>query len=168
MEQKPIRYCSTCGAQVVERLAFGRLRAVCPSCGQVHFRDPKVAASVLVIRGGEVLLVRRVNPPHEGGWTLPAGFVDAGEDPREAAARECLEETGLRVKVTELIDVVSGREHRHGADIVIVYRGEAMGGQLAAGDDADQVGYFAPDELPPLAFEATRRVVQAWANQSNP
>jgi 8-oxo-dGTP diphosphatase len=89
-------------------------------------------------------------------WTLPAGFVDAGEDPAEAAVRECFEETGLRVHVTRVLDVVAGREHERGADFVLVYQAEVIGGQLKPADDADAVDWFVRSELPPLAFQATK------------
>jgi ADP-ribose pyrophosphatase YjhB (NUDIX family) len=109
-----------------------------------------------------VLLVRRANSPEQGRWALPAGFIDAGELPEQAAARECLEETGLKVKITGLLDVIGGREHPQGADIVILYRGEVLEGQLTPGDDADALGYFSQGEMPPLAFEATRRALSHW------
>jgi ADP-ribose pyrophosphatase YjhB (NUDIX family) len=89
-------------------------------------------------------------------WSFPAGFVDAGEDPMRAAERECLEETGLVVQATSLLDVIAGREHERGADIVIVYTAQVTGGDLCAGDDADRVDYFPRGSLPPLAFQATR------------
>ncbi len=60
----------------------------------MHFADPKVAACVLVDVNCEVLLVRRGTTPHRGKWVLPAGFVDAGEDPVAAGVREFREETG--------------------------------------------------------------------------
>ena len=138
---------------------FGRQRAVCPNCGWIHFADPKVAAAVLLEQDGRVLLVRRVNEPFRGMWTLPAGFVDADEDPARAAERECLEETGLTVRVSAVLDVIAGREHPRGADFVIVYRGEVVSGELQAADDADQAGWFGPDELPELAFRATGAVL---------
>ncbi len=138
---------------------FGRLRPVCPSCGWVYFADPKVAAAVLVEKDGRVLLVRRINEPFRGLWTLPAGFVDAGEDPKAAAERECLEETGLVVHATGVLDIIPGREHPRGADFVIVYRGEVLSGDLQAGDDADQAGWFGLDALPELAFRATKAVL---------
>jgi len=125
----------------------------------MYFADPKVAAAVLVEQEGRVLLVRRVNEPFRGLWTLPAGFVDAEEDPASAAARECEEETGLKVRVTRVLDVIAGREHERGADFVIVYAAEVESGILRAGDDADEVGWFAHPNLPPLAFKATRKVL---------
>lgn len=141
------------------REVFGHTRAVCPACGFIHFPDPKVAAGVIVEVDGKVLLVQRNNEPLRGYWTFPAGFVDAYEDPLEAARRECLEETGLEVAVTELITVIGGREHPHGADIVIVYRAVITGGELHAGDDADQAVFFPRGQFPPLAFNATRKAL---------
>ncbi|HRJ75091.1 MAG TPA: NUDIX domain-containing protein, partial [Anaerolineales bacterium] len=95
---------------------FGKIRPVCPQCGFIYFQDPKVAAAVLIEKDSRVLLVRRVNEPFRGLWTLPAGFINADEDPAEAAARECLEETGLVVKIKNVLDVIAGREHERGAD----------------------------------------------------
>ena len=124
-----------------------------------------MAAAVLVEHEGKVLLVRRVNVPEQGKWTLPAGFVDGPEDPRDTAGRECLEETGLRVEVGDLLDLIAGLEHPRGASIIIVYRARIVGGQLRAGDDAGEAAFFGPDELPPLAFEATRRVLDRWRRE---
>jgi 8-oxo-dGTP diphosphatase len=135
---------------------FGTNRPECPACGWIYFEDPKVAAAVLVEQDGRVLLTRRVNEPHQGEWSLPAGFVNAHEDPERAAERECLEETGLIVRVTGLIQVIAGQEHERGADMLLLYRAEILGGELQAGDDADEVGFFDSNNLPPLAFRATR------------
>jgi ADP-ribose pyrophosphatase YjhB (NUDIX family) len=93
-------------------------------------------------------------------WTLPAGFVDAGEDPRDAAKRECLEETGLIIQITNLLDVVYGHEHRRGAHIVIAYRGKIIDGELRPGDDVDKVAFFSRDHLPEIAFAATEELLK--------
>ena len=159
MSARRIRFCPYCGTPTEERLVFGAEHPTCPACGWVHFEDPKVAAAVLVEQDGRVLLVRRINEPHSGCWSLPAGFVDAHEDPARAAERECLEETGLRVRTTGLLHLITGREHARGADIFLVYAAEILGGDLSAGDDADQVGFFARDQLPPLAFQTTRKAL---------
>jgi 8-oxo-dGTP diphosphatase len=144
------------------------MRPVCPACGRIHFYDPKVAAGVLVEEAGRVLLVRRTQEPGRGLWTLPAGFVDAGEDPAAAAIRECLEETGLEVALDGLFDLAAGRAHPRGADIVIVYLARVIGGALRPGDDADSAAFFGPDDLPELAFEATRRAVHRWRERRGP
>ncbi len=139
---------------------YGQVRPVCPSCGWIHFADPKVAAAVLVEKDNQILLVRRVYNPHRGKWSLPAGFVNAGEDPAEAARRECLEETGLNVRVTRLLDIHAGREHAGGADFIIVYQAEMLDGHLTAADDVDAVDWFSREDLPELAFEATRYILE--------
>ena len=159
MARQEINFCPRCGAGLTRELRFGRERAVCPQCEWIHFADPKVAAAVLLEQDGRVLLVRRSNDPFRGLWTLPAGFVDAEEEPARAAERECLEETGLTVRVTRVLDVVAGREHPRGADFVIVYLAEVLGGELQAGDDADRVEWFDRDHLPELAFRATQTVL---------
>jgi ADP-ribose pyrophosphatase YjhB (NUDIX family) len=92
-------------------------------------------------------------------WTLPAGFINGGEDPAEAAARECLEETGLTVRITRVLDVIAGREHERGADFIIVYGAEVVGGEMIPADDADAVEWFERNNLPPLAFRATQKVL---------
>lgn len=159
MLAEEVRYCPRCGSPVVEEERFHHLRPVCPQCGWVYFPDPKVAAAVMVIEDGKVLLVRRAIDPARGRWTMPAGFIDAGEDPARAAERECLEETGLKVKVSRLIDVLSGQEHPRGAHIVIFYQAEVRSGTLQAEDDVDRAAFFPPDALPPLAFTTTGRIL---------
>jgi ADP-ribose pyrophosphatase YjhB (NUDIX family) len=160
MAHTQINFCPRCGTSITLEKKFGKVRPVCPSCGWMHFADPKVAAAVLVEQDGRVLLVRRVNEPFRGLWTLPAGFVDAEEDPAAAAARECLEETGLTVRVTRVLEVVAGREHPRGADFVIVYTAQVESGILQAADDADEVGWFERTTLPPLAFKATSQILR--------
>ncbi|HPP62021.1 MAG TPA: NUDIX hydrolase [Anaerolineales bacterium] len=155
-----VNFCPQCGNPLVTEQRFGKPHRVCASCGWIYFADPKVAAAVLVEQEGRVLLVRRVNEPFRGLWTLPAGFVDAEEDPARAAARECLEETGLVIRVTRTLEVVAGREHPRGADFVIVYAAEVESGVLHAADDADKAGWFEMSDLPPLAFLATKRILK--------
>ena len=157
------RYCPHCAGELVQAVHFGRQRPACPRCGWIYFADPKVAVAGLLVQDSKVLLVQRLNDPFRGRWTLPAGFVDAGEDPRQALQREYLEETGLVVEVTALLDVVAGAEHARGADILIVYRIETTSGSLCAGDDAGQAAFFALDSLPSLAFASTIKIIDQFA-----
>lgn len=164
MRLEDIHFCPTCATPIVIRDKFGQPRPVCPACGWVYFDDPKVAAATLIVENGKILLVRRVNEPHRGLWTLPAGFINGGEDPAQAAIRECFEETGLEVRITALLDIFARREHARGADFVIFYQAEVTGGTLQPADDADAAEWFAFESLPPLAFDATRYIIGKFKN----
>ncbi len=155
-----IAFCVRCGNGMITRMVGDRPRRVCPECGYVHFTDPKVGVGVLVVEAGKVLLVRRIMEPERGKWSIPAGFLDQGEDPRATAVREAYEETGLKVTIEKLIDVFQNPPAQGGASIFILYRACWIGGTLQAGDDADAVGFFAPDTLPELAFESTHAAIK--------
>ena len=135
-------------------------RRVCPSCGFIHFTDPKVGVGVFVVHEGQILLVRRTMHPEIGKWSIPAGFIDHGEDPQETAVRETLEETNLHVAIEELIDVFQNPLDQGGASLFIMYRARLLGGTLQAGDDADAAAFFAPDDLPEIAFASTHAAIK--------
>jgi ADP-ribose pyrophosphatase YjhB (NUDIX family) len=145
-------FCTACAAP----LETSGPHPVCTGCGRTHFRDPKVGVGVVVHdERGRLLLVRRGVGPGKGLWALPAGFVDADEDPRLAAAREAYEETGLRVEVGAVIDVYP-TPGPGGASFFLAFEAQVVGGTLAAADDALDAGFFGADDLPELAFESTR------------
>jgi 8-oxo-dGTP diphosphatase len=153
------RFCPSCGGPLPEVAAPGTPQR-CEQCGRLHFRDPKVGVGVVVHdESGRLLLVRRGVEPGAGKWALPAGFVDAGEDPRDAARREALEETGLEVVVGAVIDSYPG-EPGSGVTFFLSFEAAVVGGTLQAGDDATDVGFFAPDALPELAFSSTQFAAQ--------
>jgi 8-oxo-dGTP diphosphatase len=149
------RFCIRCGAHLEKKMNFGRNRPTCVQCGWVLFPDPKVAVAALIFIDGKVLLVKRGNEPHKGKWSFPAGFMDAGEVPELALAREVYEETGLRIRPQEFLELVPGRTHSNGADLLLLYRADVISGEVNVGDDADEARFFALEELPELAFENT-------------
>lgn len=155
-------YCPKCATSLVTRLVGDKPRRACPNCGYIYFTDPKVGVGVLVVENGRLLLVRRAVNPQKGKWSIPAGFVDSGEDPQKTAVRETLEETNLEVLITGLEDVAfnpDAKPGQAGASIFIMYRAELRGGHLQAGDDADDAKFFDLHELPELAFTSTRNVI---------
>jgi len=164
--RQPYTFCPFCRARLKDDLVFGRSRQVCPECGFVHFVDPKVGAGVLAVWEGKVVLVRRAVVPALGLWCLPSGFVEYDEAPEHAAVREFLEETGLEVQLTGLLDVRQYRNDTRGPGIIILYRGQVVGGEARAGDDAGEVGLFGPDELPEdIAFGTHRQALARWREE---
>lgn len=155
-------HCQSCGAPTAEREVDGRPRPVCVACGAVTFLDPKLAAAVVVARDGCVLLGRRGPGARAAGrWSFPAGFVERGEPVEAAAVREAREETGLSIALGPLLGLYSAP----GETVVLaVYVGDAAG-EPVAGDDIVEVGWFAPDALPPLAFPHDARILADWRAQ---
>ena len=114
---------------------------------------------MILARGERVLMVRRGTEPGLGLWSLPGGYVDRGEVVEEAAVREVWEETGLRVRVAELVGVYS----EAGSPVVlVVYAGEVVEGEPTAGDEVMEAGFFSVGELPPLAFERDGEILGGW------
>lgn len=149
------RFCPMCAAELGVVHRAGRDRRGCGACGYVHYRNPGVGAAVLLQDDdGRVLLVRRgPGSTRPGMWCIPCGFVDYGEDVREAAAREVWEETGLRVEIGEAIFVRSNFHDPEKLTVGVWFDGRIVAGVPVAGDDAVDVGWFDPQELPALAFD---------------
>ena len=158
-----VRWCCKCRSEMGERQIGGKPRRACPNCGYIHFVEAKVGVGVCVIKDSRILLVRRRFAPGKGKWSVPAGYLDHGEEPKAHAVHELREETGLEIEIAGLIDVFHNPPEDGGATVLILYRGEIKGGTLAAGDDASEAAFFLPDELPELAFASTRHAIRLLA-----
>ena len=146
------------------RSVRGVARRVCERCAHVHYADPKVAVGVAVFRADRLLLVRRTMEPGRGRWALPGGYLDLGEDPRGAAAREAAEEAGVVVEVGEVIDVFANPVGEGGA-IFVLYAADWRSGEPTPGDDADAAQFFTHDELPEIAFASTAHAIERWPSR---
>lgn len=158
-------FCPACAHPLENGERFGRTRRICPRCGFIYFREPKVAVAVLVEdEQGRVLLVRRAVVPALGRWALPSGFMDCDEEPRAAARREVAEETGLQVHIGEVLDVATLAQEDGRQGVVIFFAGRPSGGKLRPGDDVSEVRWFAADEIPrdELAFSGTQCLLENW------
>jgi NAD+ diphosphatase len=94
------RHCGRCGHATEVQVAGHRRR--CPACGLQHFPRTDPAITMLVQAGDRCLLSRRDGAP-ERRWSALAGFVEPGETPEEAVAREAREETGVQVTSVEYV-----------------------------------------------------------------
>jgi ADP-ribose pyrophosphatase YjhB (NUDIX family) len=161
MSRYVFRYCPRCATRLARRDDHGSPRPTCPACGYIHYRNPAPAAGVLMLRGAEVLLVRRRYDPRAGAWCLPAGFLEYGETPERCAVRELREETGLKARLTGLFGVYAGFDDPRVRAVLIVYAAERTGGRLAPGDDAIQASFFPLSRLPrAIAFASHRQVLR--------
>ncbi|MEJ8654908.1 NUDIX hydrolase [Streptomyces sp. MS1.AVA.3] len=130
----------------------------------------RFTADVVCIRGGDVLLIERGWPPHQGQLALPGGHVDPGETSRAAGARELLEETGVHVAAEDLALVgiydAPDRDPR-GRYVTAAYVVTVPADTRAkAGDDAVAVQWVPLDTLHgDLAFDHSAIVADAWRKQ---
>lgn len=128
-------------------------------------RQPALAVDCVVFDPqGRLLLIRRKNPPFQGQYALPGGFVDDGETTEQAAARELAEETGLRAASLSLVGVYSdpGRDPRRHV-VSIAYLVRVADFVPRAGDDAAGAEFVADWKDETLAFDHNKIVADALA-----
>ncbi|SER59487.1 ADP-ribose pyrophosphatase YjhB, NUDIX family [Propionibacterium cyclohexanicum] len=129
-----------------------------------------LGCSTVVLRethtGPQVLLGRRAD---NGNWTTIDGIVEPLEPPEKAAARECLEETGLRVRIDRLVMVgVTGPIRYPNGDVCSfvdhVFRAHCAPGstdEAGTGDGENSaVGWFEPTALPEAITPVSRRRIE--------
>ena len=93
----------------------------------------------------EVLLFKHTYRSH--AWSLPGGYLKAGEHPREALEREIKEESGLVVSIDESLKTRTDRET---ARLDLCYTGVLIGGEFGPTHEVSEYGFFALDKLPLL------------------
>lgn len=130
--------------------------------GQKHtyeYARPALTVDVAIVTREarpHVLLIRRKKDPFAGSWALPGGFVDENERLADAARRELVEETGVAAVDLEQLYTAGdpGRDPR-GWTVSVAYLAQVDSNAVkpVAADDAAEVGWFALDELPQLAFD---------------
>ncbi len=154
-------YCPQCGTRLQTKMIGDRPRPVCPDCGFIFYLNPIVAAGTLVEREGQVALVQRGVEPGYGRWGLPTGYAELGETAEEAAIRETWEEIHLRVELDGLLDALSYNTVKS-QGVLLIYAARVVSGELHAGDDAIDAGWFGPEALPDIAFRTHREVLRKW------
>ena len=142
---------------------------------------PIVGVGGVVIEDGKALLIRRGNEPLMGQWSIPGGTLELGETLFEGTVRELKEETGLEVRVLELIEVFERINFGRGADetwitseerkrprfhfVIVDYWCERIAGSVVAGGDVTDVAWAGEEELEKFALTltATRVIRKAFS-----
>lgn len=138
------RFCPQCGKPLDTRGRF----PTCSHCQHTYYRNAKPCASILPIRGNEVLLARRGVEPFKGAYDTIGGFLEEDEHPAAGALREAREETGVEMRIIDLLGLYIDR---YGADeytLTIHYVGEIVSGDPVPHDDVAALEWLPIDNLP--------------------
>ena len=136
---------------------FGHTLLQVPAVGAL-IRDPQ----------NRLLFIRK---SEDGVWGLPAGAIEPGETPKEAVAREVLEETGLKVCPGNIAGVFGGPTFRHtypnGDEVeylVVLFECEILEQQAPTDNEISELRFFTEDEMPPIALPYPVRVLYGPAS----
>lgn len=151
------KYCSQCGSDQIKKTVpqdDNRSRAVCQSCGTIHYENPKVVVGCLATWQDRVLMARRSIEPRKGLWNLPAGFLEIGESVEEGAAREVLEETEAEVEIKQLHTIYN---LVHVSQVYMHFLAEVKDGKFGCGPESSEVELMTRKEIPwdEIAFSST-------------
>lgn len=131
---------------------------------------PRCGASAAVFRDGAVLLIERAKGALKGRWSLPGGHIEPGETAHAAAAREVLEETGVRADIVGLLDVHDVILRREDGTLlahylIAVFHGRWRSGEPSAGSDAAATRFVPVGDIDsyPLTDGAASLIRRAWA-----
>lgn len=137
--------------------------------GREYPERPVVGVGGVVIANGRALLIKRGHPPLQGEWSIPGGTLEVGETLLEGVARELREETGIEVRVVDLIEVFervfrddAGRAQYH--FVILDYLCEEISGEACAGSDVTDVAWVSESDLGrySLTPTATRVIRRAF------
>ena len=139
----------------------------CPDCGEEYWANAIPGVQGILERDGRVLLARRGREPRLGFWDLPGGFLHEAEDAADGLRREFREETGLEIEPVRLLRIdIEPYGGRHVFSVTWLVRAD---GEPAPADDVAELRWFAPEELPEMAFPGQNLVLADWsARQREP
>ena len=133
--------------------------------GREYPKMPLVGVGGVVVKGQQILLVRRARAPLRGQWSLPGGLVETGETLAAAVRREIAEETGLRVRVERIVEVLDcmTRDSRRRVQyhyVLVDFLCRVQGGRLRAASDVSEARWVRRDQLAKYGLRAVpRRVI---------
>lgn len=154
-----MKYCGECGGRL-EKVWIAddaRERLVCTACKAIHYVNPRILVSTVVMYMDRVLLSRRAQPPSVGKWNLPSGFMEQLETLENAAARETLEETGVELR-PEQLTLYTVTSLSKISEVYVCFRAVVDSDFCSAGGESLDVGFFSETKIPwdDLAFPEMR------------
>lgn len=161
-----LSYCPKCGGGTrVDVPADDHMpRYICSSCESVLYENPKPVVGCVTEHEGRILLCKRAIKPQLGFWTVPAGFMELGENLSQAAKRETWEEACAEVTLGSMLAVVdviqAGQVH-------IFFRGWLAAPEYSAGVESLDARLYAPEEIPwdEIAFSSGHIALKQFLKQ---
>ena len=134
----------------------------------MKYRNPALTVDTIIIKDSQIVLIKRLNDPHKNSWALHGGFVEYNEKVEIAAVREAKEETGLDVKLNQLVGVYSdpSRDPR-GHTVSVVYTAEIVNGELNSGSDAKDAKFIDIDTLDDISLAFDHNEILTDAKNMN-
>lgn len=139
---------------------------------ETGYATPKLDVRGVIFEAGRILLVRERS---DGRWTLPGGWVDVGEAPGTAVAKEVLEESGYHVQASKLLMLYDRAQHGHPPHpnhiIKAFFRCDRRGGAPRTGLETSEVAFFGPDDIPAnlsLSRVTPQQIARCFAHLANP
>ncbi len=158
-----MNFCSHCGARLTFLTPEGddRPRHICPKCARIHYINPRLVVGCVVEWENKILLCKRAIEPRYGKWTIPAGYLEAGETAAEGAERETFEEAHARVEIIApytLLNLTFVNQ------IYLMFRARLIDGTYGEGSESLAVALFDERDIPwdELAFSAVRDTLRHY------
>jgi ADP-ribose pyrophosphatase YjhB (NUDIX family) len=134
-----------------------------------------IGVGALIFGGDQVLLVRRGSEPALGKWSLPGGLVELGETLESAVCREVLEETGLEVRIADVVAVLDRIIYDDERNVqyhyvLLDFLCHPVRGMVTAGSDVTACSYVSLEDLPlyPLTDGTEAVIRRAFSKRSLP
>ncbi|OGN98871.1 MAG: hypothetical protein A2Y58_04755 [Chloroflexi bacterium RBG_13_51_52] len=127
-------------------------------------KSPIACVGAVVFKKDRILMVKRINEPSKGMWSIPGGAIELGETVYEAARREVLEECSIEIEIERALDAADNivrdekgriRYHYTIIDLLAKY----ISGEIRAQSDAEECGWFEPEEIVSMDITPTLRVM---------
>ncbi len=156
------RHCSRCGAALAADPP-----TTCAACGYQLFLNARPTATVVIVRDGHFLALRRVREPSAGRWDLPGGFCDGYEHPADAAVREAREELGVTIELVTFLGMYVGDYAFQGEHLPVLdcfWLAEITDGELVPDpSEASELDWLPLADPPAMAFATMDRALRTAA-----
>lgn len=159
----PIKFCTQCGHSMTRQIPEDddHVRSVCPSCGHIHYENPKMVVGTIPVFQDRILMCKRNIEPRKGYWTLPAGYLENEESVQMGAVRETLEETRAQVRILSpyrMFNILFVDQ------IYLMFIAELLSQDYGPTSESTDVRLFAQSEIPwgEIAFDVIRQTMEDY------